>query len=67
MNSERSDAEYILIGKIAEKRKELLKLKEELHNMEGASKNTVIQEDVAHYRIQPSFEVSPVFETVFVL
>ena len=46
MNSERSDAEYILIGKIAEKRKELLKLKEELHNMEGARKNTVIQEDV---------------------
>ena len=42
----RSDAEYILIGKIAEKRKELLKLKEELQTMEAERKNIVIQEDV---------------------
>jgi hypothetical protein len=52
MNSDRSDAEYILIGKIAEKRKEicklkdeLLKLKEELQALE-ARKSTVIEEDV---------------------
>ena len=42
----RSDAEYILIGKIAEKRKELLKLKEELHALEGISNNTASQENV---------------------
>ncbi len=46
MNPERSDAEYILIGKIAEKRKELLKLKEELQALEGARNNTVVEEDV---------------------
>lgn len=46
MNSDRSDAEYILIGKIAEKRKELWKLKEELQALEEARKNTVVQEDV---------------------
>ena len=44
MNPERSDAEYILIGKIAEKRKELLKLKEDLQNMEAMRKNTAIEE-----------------------
>ena len=46
MNPERSDAEYILIGKIAEKRKELFKLKEELQALEGARNNTVVEEDV---------------------
>jgi len=46
MNPERSDAEYILIGKIAEKRKELLKLKEELQALEGARNNRVVEEDV---------------------
>jgi hypothetical protein len=44
MKSERSDAEYILIGKIAETRKELLKLKDELKVLEGLRKNTVVQE-----------------------
>jgi hypothetical protein len=53
MNTERSDAEYIIIGKIAEKRKdflklkdELLKLKEELQALEEARKNIAIEEDV---------------------
>ena len=46
MNSDRSDAEYILIGKIAEKRKELWKLKEELQAIEEARKNTVVEDDV---------------------
>jgi hypothetical protein len=53
MNTERSDAEYILIGKIAEKRKEflklkdeLLKLKEELQALEELRNSTVVEEDV---------------------
>jgi len=53
MNTERSDAEYILIGKIAEKRKEFLKLKdelfklkEELQALEEARNSTVVEEDV---------------------
>jgi hypothetical protein len=53
MNTERSDAEYIVIGKIAEKRKEFLKLKdelfklkEELQALEEARKNTAVEEDV---------------------
>lgn len=39
MDSVRTDAEYILIGKIAEKRKELLKLKDELKALEDGHKN----------------------------
>ena len=46
MNTERSDAEYIVIGKIAEKRKELWKLKEELQALEEARNSTVVEEDV---------------------
>ncbi len=53
MNTERSDAEYIVIGKIAEKRKEFLKLKdelwklkEELQALEEERKSAVVQEDV---------------------
>jgi hypothetical protein len=38
MDSVRTDAEYILIGKIAEKRKELLKLKDELKALEDGHK-----------------------------
>ena len=46
MNSERSDREYILIGKIAEKRRDILKLKEELQTLENVRNNTVDQDDV---------------------
>jgi hypothetical protein len=48
MNSVRTDAEYILIGKIAEKRKELLKLKDELKALEDGRKKeckTEVPED----------------------
>jgi len=44
MNSVRTDTEYILIGKIAEKRKELLKLKDELKALEdGRNKECVVE------------------------